>query len=125
MIVGTDRCGSVTLFDAKAEMLLRERTLANFGQAVRSVDMRQVDVEITRLRGTVEDPAVAYLNHEDTSSIIAPSFTSFLKEWESVCYVGPEIWMLEPFLNEKGQMDGSISAAKEMRAMIEEFLTRK
>jgi hypothetical protein len=65
---------------------------------------------------------VLYLNHEEAPSIIAGSFSSFMKAWESLFYVGPEIWMLEPFLNSSGHLDGTTPAAVEFRQAMESFL---
>ena len=52
-----------------------------------------------------DNPPVVYLAHDDESRVIAPSFTSFLQTWAALFYIGPESWMLEPFLNEKGMID--------------------
>jgi hypothetical protein len=62
-----------------------------------------------------DDPAVVYLSHDDESKVIAPSFTAFLKEWERLHYIGPESWMLEPFLNEEGYVSGETKAAEALR----------
>jgi hypothetical protein len=47
---------------------------------------------------------VLYLSHDawDTSSAfeIAPSLEQFLIDWEQLCYIGPEIWLLCHFLND-------------------------
>lgn len=42
-------------------------------------------------RESSDDPAVVYLSHDDTSVVIAPSFTRFLVEWERLYYVEPDI----------------------------------
>lgn len=42
---------------------------------------------------------VVYLNHEDEGFTIAPSFAAFLHDWEALFYLGPEHWVLEPFLD--------------------------
>lgn len=47
------------------------------------------------------DCQVVYLSHDDESKPIARNLQEFLAAWEKVCYVGPEIWMLKPFLDAK------------------------
>ena len=66
-------------------------------------------------RTEADDPAVVYLSHDDESKVIAPSFTAFLKEWERLHYIGPESWMLEPFLDEEGYVSGDTKAVKTLR----------
>ena len=66
-------------------------------------------------RTETDDPAVVYLSHDDESKVIAPSFTAFLKEWERLHYIGPESWMLEPFLDEEGYVSGDTKAAETLR----------
>ena len=52
---------------------------------------------------------VLYLCHEadvycsespSPATEISPSFEQFLADWEKLCYVGPEIWLLSAFLAE-------------------------
>ena len=52
---------------------------------------------------------VLYLCHdaEDggdgrTAFEISPSFDQFLGDWETLCYIGPEIWLLRQFLADDG-----------------------
>lgn len=73
------------------------------------------------LRRPADDPPVLYLSHDDESQTIAASFTGFLQAWERVCYVGPESWMLEPFIDpETGLLDGDCANAKKLRKWIRE-----
>lgn len=46
---------------------------------------------------------VVYLCHDDPDrpvTHLSPSFDAFLEIWETLCYPGPEIWLLRPFLGE-------------------------
>ena len=58
--------------------------------------MTNADVLALDLRTPSDDPAVIYLSHDEDSKIIAPTFTSFLREWSRLYCVGPEFWMIEP-----------------------------
>lgn len=65
------------------------------------------------------DPAVIYLSHDGESKIIAPSFTTFLKTWERLCYLGPEIWMLEDFVDaETGFLNADTEEAQALRNLF-------
>lgn len=56
------------------------------------------------LTGRDEDPPILYLCHDEPASgMIAPNFDAFLTAWEQLFYVGPEWWMLDPFLVGKGR----------------------
>lgn len=71
------------------------------------------------LRQPADDPPVLYLSHDDESQTIASSFTSFLQAWERVCYLGPESWLLEPFIDpETGLLDGGCENAKKLRQLL-------
>ena len=62
------------------------------------------DIIAMDIRSDPEDPAVLYLSHDDDSRELSPSLSRFLKSWEKLGYVGPEIWILEPYLDEDGQL---------------------
>jgi len=64
------------------------------------------------------DPAVLYLCHDDSSSLLAPGFTEFLTRWEQLCYIGPEHWLLEPFLGPDGTLDAQTERAERLRALF-------
>jgi hypothetical protein len=70
------------------------------------------------VRTPAEDPAVIYLSHDDESIVLAPSFGAFLAEWERLCYLGPEIWLLESFRSGDGFLDAASSAAHELRVLL-------
>lgn len=77
--------------------------------------MENADFIALDQRMPLTDPAVVYLSHDDESKIIAPSFTAFLREWERLCYVGPESWMIEPFLDDDGFLSSETEAASTLR----------
>jgi hypothetical protein len=64
---------------------------------------------------TKEDAPIIYLSHDDESKVIAPSFEHFIREWAALGYVGPELWVLEPFLDEEGFLDRKAGDGPEHR----------
>jgi hypothetical protein len=70
------------------------------------------------MRGGSADPPVLYLNHDDASAALAPAFTEFLGRWEQLCYVGPEHWLLDPFLGADGTLDARTPRADRLRALF-------
>ncbi|HEX8696902.1 MAG TPA: SMI1/KNR4 family protein [Longimicrobium sp.] len=64
------------------------------------------------------DPPVLYLSHDDASLALAPSFTAFLDAWEKLCYLGPEVWLLDPFLRADGQLDPGTPSAARLRRLL-------
>jgi len=51
--------------------------------------------------------------HDDESKIVSPSFTTFLQEWQNLRYIGPESWMLDPFLDDHGNLNSATPSAVE------------
>jgi hypothetical protein len=65
------------------------------------------------------DPPVVYLCHDDQSSLIAPNFASFLLAWETLCYIGPEIWLLDKFRDPgSGYLDSETPEAERLRHLF-------
>jgi hypothetical protein len=65
------------------------------------------------------DPAVIYLSHEDSSQPLAPDLVTFLKTWEGLCYLGPEIWMLRPFVDKRtGNLNRNSKSAARIRDLF-------
>jgi hypothetical protein len=64
------------------------------------------------------DPAVAYLCHDDESFLLAPQLAEFLIAWERLCYLGPEHWLLRPFIGEGGYLDTEPPLATRLRALL-------
>ena len=63
-----------------------------------------------------DDPPVIYLSHEETSQRLAPDLAAFLKAWERLYYIGPEIWMLRPFIDRRsGYLDRNCKNAERLR----------
>ena len=71
------------------------------------------------LRSGCDNPPVLYLSHDDNSQILSTCFTDFLTHWAGVCYVGPEIWMLEPFLSTENLLDSTMANALELKILCE------
>jgi hypothetical protein len=69
-------------------------------------------------RGEAGDPPVLYLCHDDSSSVLAPSFTAFLTRWERLCYIGPEHWLLAPFRGPDGALDALSERAARLRELF-------
>jgi hypothetical protein len=66
-----------------------------------------------------EEPRVVYLAHDDASSPIAESFSSFLAAWAALCYIGPEIWILRVFRDQKtGYIGGQGTKAEALRKLF-------
>lgn len=65
-----------------------------------------------------DNPPVIYLSHDDESSLIANSFTDFFGDWEQLCYVGPEIWMLQNFRDENGYINSNSDESEELRKLL-------
>jgi cell wall assembly regulator SMI1 len=70
------------------------------------------------LRADESDPPVIYLNHDDDSSVIAPSLPAFLTAWERLCYLGPEHWLLLEFTDASGQLDPDSDRAARLRQLF-------
>ncbi len=65
-----------------------------------------------------DDPPVIYLAHDDQSRILSPSLSVFLSAWERLCYIGPEIWLLEEFLGDDGMLTAVGAKADALRALL-------
>jgi hypothetical protein len=65
-----------------------------------------------------DDPPVIYLSHEGQSARLAESFTAFLGTWERLCYLGPEIWMLETFRGPDGLLSPDLPAVARLRRLL-------
>lgn len=64
-----------------------------------------------------EEGEVVNLSHErDEPMRLAATFEDFLAAWERLCYVGPECWELEPFVDPMtGYLDPSLPPAEALR----------
>jgi hypothetical protein len=62
---------------------------------------------------------VLYLSHDGDTAHLADSFTAFLMAWERLCYLGPEIWLLDRFLGDDGILaPGSPLRADRLRRLL-------
>jgi SMI1 / KNR4 family (SUKH-1) len=64
------------------------------------------------------DPPVVYLSHEGESALLAASFTEFLATWERLCYLGPEIWLLDEFRGPDGFIAAEGPATGKLRRLL-------
>jgi hypothetical protein len=69
-----------------------------------------------------DDPPVVYLSHEGGSNVIAPSFNHFLQHWEVMSYIGPEIWLLNDWIDGRS---GWIDSNHQKSPLLRSLLTRK
>jgi len=67
-----------------------------------------------------QEPPVVYLSHDDQSSaVIAPSLSYFLEAMAELCFIGPEIWLLEPWLGEfTRRIDPDRHRTPELKALL-------
>lgn len=67
------------------------------------------------------DPAVVYLMHDQPgSSYIAQTFTEFIRDWTELSFIGPEVWLLEPWIvdRETGRMDTTKLKTDDLRRLL-------
>lgn len=68
---------------------------------------------------TEDDAPIVYLSHDDESRTIAKSFREFVQEWKRIGFLGPESWMLDPFLDpESGYLRHNTEAGKQWLAVF-------
>jgi hypothetical protein len=66
-----------------------------------------------------DDPPVLYLSHDGENVQLADSFTAFLTTWERLCYLGPEIWLLDRFRDYDGLLVPDSPAVDQLRQLLE------
>ena len=74
-----------------------------------------------------ENPSVVYLSHDDAGFNVrlSDSLESFLLSWEQIAYVGPESWMLSPFLDpETLALGPDRGRARQLRDLLEQSSSR-
>jgi len=91
---------------------------AKWNKAIPIMEMPNGDFLSLDGRESNANPRVLYLAHDDVSPVIAKSFTTFLNDWAKVCFVGPEYWMLEPFLSREGLLDSGGNKARQLRSLL-------
>lgn len=68
---------------------------------------------------TEDDAPIVYLSHDDESRTIAKSFREFVQEWKRIGFLGPESWMIEPFLDpESGYLKHDTEAGEQWLAVF-------
>jgi hypothetical protein len=90
--------------------------------AIRNGDYLALDV-----RRDVTAPPVVYLDHDgpEGTFTLAPTFHHLLKEWEQLCYIGPEHWLLCEFLNpDTGYIDSQLPKGELLREMFSQLTGR-
>jgi len=108
----SDWANSTWIADSNHELRLWESAFPFC--ALRNGDFLALDC-----RKKNDDPPVIYLSHEETSERLCPDLAAFLKAWEGLCYIGPEIWMLRPFIDRRtGRLDRTGTNAKRIRDLF-------
>lgn len=66
-------------------------------------------------------------DHQESPLIpLSATFDEFMEHWERLGYLGPEIWLLFPFLDDSAsrRLDGSSPLAKKWRSLVDRMKTR-
>jgi len=114
-----ERLGWVDCFEGNCDARQSDRDLWMRCTAFASIDngdMLAIDASSHQ-----QDPPVAYLCHDGESSIIASSFSQFLRHWEAMSYIGAEIWLLELWIRAD---TGYIDSANPKTALLRRLLTQ-
>jgi hypothetical protein len=109
-----------TWWDGLDEDLTKEQAIARevWRHTIPFIDVGNGDCVALHVTDNPESLPVVYLCHDDQDRPVTPLSTSldqFLADWESLCYLGPEIWLLCPFLGEDGQGPVAIDPKKACR----------
>ena len=70
------------------------------------------------LRHSEDNPPVVFFAHEEGCFQLSRSLTRFLECWERLAYIGPEIWMLRPFIGMDGSLNENSEKASKLRAVF-------
>ncbi|MBA4032277.1 MAG: hypothetical protein C0478_15510 [Planctomyces sp.] len=72
------------------------------------------------MRGEQSVPPVVYLDHEaEIHRPLAPTLGCFLREWETLGYIGPEHWVLEEFIDlETGYLNSQVGDVEKLQARL-------
>lgn len=65
---------------------------------------------------------VVYLCHDGESFTLANSFEDFWSVWQTVYFVGPEYWMLDPFLSSDKLLDSNSANIAQFSAAFKSLL---
>lgn len=91
------------------------------------VEMQNGDFLALDIEADAEVPPVVYLVPDlvqDDDWLIARSFDDFLKQWEDLCYIGPEIALLGELCDERtGMLDVDSRRAEALRCLFAAAMT--
>lgn len=76
------------------------------------------DCVALHINENAEQLPVVYLCHDDEEKpvrLLSPSLDKFLADWELLCYLGPEIWLLYVFLDDSGEGPLNVEQGKVRR----------
>jgi hypothetical protein len=98
-------------------------------QCVPLISVGNGDYVALHVKAGPSQPGVIYVSHEvdiESDSPIIPLASTgeqFLTAWERLCYIGPEIWVLYPFLDDakSGQLNADSPLANKWRSFLESF----
>ena len=107
-------------FDGDDEDSIRDREL--WTKSTPFAHINNGDLLALDTDGAEHDPPVVYLSHEGGSSVISPSFTGFLRHWQTMSFIGPEIWLLSYWLDARS---GFIESAHPKSALLRTLLTTR
>jgi len=96
-------------------------------QSVPFLAIANGDYVVLDMRQPTPDPAVYYLDHDgpEGTFLLAPNFDTFLREWEALCFIGPEAWLLDEFYDqETRQIDSTSAAAVALRDLFARYGVR-
>ena len=67
------------------------------------------------------NPPVLYLSHETGAPLqLAPRFSEFMTQWEKLSYIGPELWLLDYWLDQEAKC---LNPALHKTAALRKLLT--
>jgi SMI1 / KNR4 family (SUKH-1) len=107
---------------AKGQAAMRDR----WRHTIPFIDVGNGDyvaLQVTQDPGTMP---VIYLCHDDEErpiTLVSPSLDQFLQDWETLHYVGPEIWLLSAFLSNDGL--GPLDVEQDNVRQLREILKKK
>ncbi|WP_166824706.1 SMI1/KNR4 family protein [Thalassoroseus pseudoceratinae] len=65
---------------------------------------------------------VVYLDSDGESFILEADFGEFWEKWERLFFIGPELWMFEPFWSEYGLIIGNLENVARFREVFQSLL---
>jgi hypothetical protein len=57
------------------------------------------------------------LNYKDNIHL-AESFTDFLAAWERMCYIGPQLWIIDRFFGDGDVLVGKSPEVDQLRSLL-------